>query len=83
MPQRLAHTLLRLAQQAGRRAPGGLRIDFPLTRQDLAEMAGTTLYTVSRLLSDWSEREILEVGREWVVVRSPEELQDVADEIQE
>ena len=81
VPQRLAHMLLRLAQQAGRRAPGGLRIDFPLTRQDLAEMTGTTLYTVSRLLSDWSEREIVEVGREWVVVRSPDELQDIADEM--
>ena len=83
VPQRLAHTLLRLAQQAGRRAPGGLQIDFPLTRQDLAEMTGTTLYTVSRLLSDWSERQIVEVGRQWVVIRSPDDLQDIADEIAE
>ena len=83
VPQRLAHTLLRLAQQAGRRAPGGLQIDFPLTRQDLAEMTGTTLYTVSRLLSDWSERQIVEVGRQRVVVRSPEDLQDIADEMAE
>ena len=81
VPQRLAHTLLRLAQQAGARAPRGLRIDIPLTRQDLAEMTGTTLYTVSRLLSDWSEREIVEVGRERVVVRSPDGLQDIADEM--
>ena len=81
VPHRLAHMLLRLAQQAGRKAPGGLRIDFPLTRQDLAEMTGTTLFTVSRLLSDWSERGIVEVGREWVVVRSPEQLQDIADEM--
>ena len=81
VPQRLAHMLLRLAQQAGQRAAGGLRIDFPLTRQDLAEMTGTTLYTVSRLLSDWSERGIVEVGREWVTIRSPDELQDIADEM--
>ncbi len=81
VPQRLAHMLLRLAQQAGQRAPGGLRIDFPLTRQDLAEMTGTTLFTVSRLLSDWSEKKIVRVGREWVVIRSPEALQDIADDI--
>ena len=63
VPQRLAHMLLRLARQAGRPVANGTLIDFPLTRQDLAEMIGTTLYTVSRLLTEWSERGIVEIGR--------------------
>ncbi|MGB3445902.1 MAG: Crp/Fnr family transcriptional regulator, partial [Xanthobacteraceae bacterium] len=46
--RRIAHTLLRLSRQAGRRTARGVEIAFPLSRQDLAEMTGTTLHTVSR-----------------------------------
>ena len=51
--QRLAYALLRLAQQYGQKTTGGVLIAQPLTRQDLAELTGTTLYTVSRTLSKW------------------------------
>jgi CRP-like cAMP-binding protein len=49
--QRVAHALLRLAQQGGRKVESGVKIDFPISRQDVAEMTGTTLHTVSRILS--------------------------------
>ena len=49
--QRVAHAVLRLARSAGTPVEGGLRIDFPITRQDLAEMTGTTLHSVSRIVS--------------------------------
>ena len=49
--RRVAHALLRLAKQAGRKVEEGVRIDFPISRQDIAEMTGTTLHTVSRILS--------------------------------
>jgi CRP/FNR family transcriptional regulator, nitrogen oxide reductase regulator len=39
--QRVAHALLRLAKQAGRRTEAGVEIDFPISRQDVAEMTGT------------------------------------------
>ena len=54
--RRIARTLLRLAEQAGKNGRGGLLIDLPLDRQEIAEMTGTTLYTVSRILRQW-ERE--------------------------
>ncbi|MDH3254459.1 MAG: Crp/Fnr family transcriptional regulator [Acidobacteriota bacterium] len=72
--QRLARTLLRLAGQASRPHDAGTLIDFPLTRQDLAGLAGTTLFTVSRLLSAWSDRGILQVGRARVIIRSAPDL---------
>ena len=49
--RRVAHALLRLTQQAGRKIETGIEIDFPISRQDIAEMTGTTLHTVSRILS--------------------------------
>src|SRR5262249_23686376 len=58
--QRVAHALLRLAKQAGRNVDGGVEIDFPISRQDLAEMTGTTLHTVSRILSSWDHQGLVE-----------------------
>src|SRR3546814_6886112 len=46
--RRIAHAIARLVAQAGRRVEGGILIDFPVSRQDIAEMTGTTLHTVDR-----------------------------------
>lgn len=69
--QRLAHTLIRLAAQSGRQVEAGILIDMRLTRQDLAEMSGTTLYTASRLLSQWEEQGLVLAERQRVTVRDP------------
>lgn len=78
--QRVARSVLRLAHQAGREVDGGLLIDMPLSRRDLAEMTGTTLYTVSRLLSEWEAEGLVEAGRERVVIRDRERLAALAEE---
>lgn len=78
--RRIGHTLLRLAHQAGRRTAHGIEIAFPLSRQDLAEMSGTTLHTVSRTLSGWEERGIVDCGRRRVIVCKPHALVAIADE---
>lgn len=72
--QRVAHALLRLVQQSGRRTEQGIEIDFPITRQDIAEMTGTTLHTVSRLLSAWESDGLICGGRQKVIVTDPHRL---------
>jgi CRP-like cAMP-binding protein len=72
--RRIAHALLRLAQQAGRKLDHGVAIDFPISRQDIAEMTGTTLHTVSRTLSAWEQQGLVESGRQRVVLREPHKL---------
>ncbi len=72
--RRVAHALLRLVQQTGKKTEDGLLIDFPISRQDIAEMTGTTLHTVSRLLSAWEERGLVKSGRQQVTVREPHRL---------
>ena len=79
--RRLARTILRLANQAGKKTPQGVLIDLPLSRQDLAEMSGTTLYTVSRILSQWEGKGLVQVGRERVVITFPHGLVLVADDL--
>jgi CRP-like cAMP-binding protein len=78
--QRIAHALLRLVRQSGRPVEEGVLIDFPLSRQDIAEMTGTTLHTVSRTLSAWERQGIVESGRQRLAVRSQAALARLARE---
>lgn len=72
--QRVASAILRLINQTGRKTEAGIEIDFPISRQDIAEMTGTTLHTVSRLLSAWEEKGIIVSGRQRVTVADPHRL---------
>ncbi len=81
MERRVAHALLRLVRQAGRWVETGVEIDFPLSRQDVAEMTGTTLHTVSRTLSAWESQGIVESGRQQVVICKPHALVAIAEDL--
>jgi CRP/FNR family transcriptional regulator, nitrogen oxide reductase regulator len=76
---RVAHALLRLAKQAGRAVEAGVEIDFPISRQDIAEMTGTTLHTVSRILSAWESQGLVEGGRQRIVIRDARKLLTLAE----
>ena len=79
--RRIARALVRLVQQAGRRVETGVLIDLPLSREDLAQMTGTTLYTVSRVVSRWESEATLEAGRQRIVIKNPHALMSVADDL--
>ena len=49
-----------------------------ISREDLAQMTGTTLFTVSRLLAAWEARGILRPGREAVTVNDVQSLRDLS-----
>jgi len=66
--QRIALTLLRLVRQFGKRVDDCVLIDMPLTRQDLAEMTGTNLYNVSRILRKWEQAGTVRIGRKQVIL---------------
>ena len=72
--QRIAAVLLRLITQMGRQVEGGIEIDFPITRQNISDMTGSTLHTVSRLLSAWEKAGIVASERKKITVTSPHQL---------
>jgi CRP-like cAMP-binding protein len=76
--RRVARALLRLAREHGRPEGGRVPIDHRLGRQELADLAGTSMFTASRLLALWAREGILEVGRQRVVVRRIAELERLA-----
>lgn len=77
--RRVAHAVLRLVQQSGRKEADGIRIDFPISKQDIAEMTGTTLHTVSRILTAWEGKGLVRGGRQKLLVRDPHGLMLLAD----
>lgn len=72
--QRIACALLRMIGQSGRKVAGGIEISFPVSRQNIADMTGTTLYTVSRVLSAWERQGTLKTTRCLILVRDPHRL---------
>jgi CRP-like cAMP-binding protein len=79
--RRVARTLIRLAHDTGKKVEAGVLIDTPLSREDLAEMTGTTIYTVSRLIAAWEEKGLVEGGRQRVLIRRLPGLARIADDV--
>lgn len=78
--RRIALTVLRLASQIGERASDeDSTIELALSRQDVAEASGTTVFTVSRVLAEWERRGLVETGRERVLIRNPHGLVRVSE----
>ena len=77
---RVAHAVIRLAREAGVKSGTDIRIDFPVSRQDIAEMTGTTLHTVSRIFSQWEGKGLVKGGRQLLVITDLAGLRRLAGE---
>ena len=76
--RRLALVLLRLVKQVGKNTGEGTEVS--LSREELAQMTGTTLFTISRVLSRWAELGLVVPKRQAVVIRDARRLETVTDE---
>lgn len=75
---RLSSLLIRLVKQVGRSAEGSMEI--ALSRQELAQLTGTTLFTVSRLLCRWEEQGVVSARREAVLIHDLPALQELSQQ---
>ena len=79
VPQRLARVLLRLAAEG----PSNPADAWGVSREELAQMTGTSLFTISRLLRDWAERQIVYVDRSGVSIENLATLVRISDDDEE
>ena len=79
--QRVARAVLRLGRQLGRRTDEGIRIELALSRAELANMTGTTVYSASRILSAWQRRGIVSSDRQHLLIRRPHDLVAIAEDL--
>lgn len=76
---RIAAGLLELADAFGRPVPDGIRLDLPLSQDDLARLAGTTRETCSSIVAEFARRGLVRGGRlRGLVLVEREALVDLA-----
>jgi CRP/FNR family transcriptional regulator, dissimilatory nitrate respiration regulator len=75
---RFARLFLKLAQEQGRSDRGGIFIPVALSRQDLADMTGTTIETSIRIMSRWGKRRVVITEKEGFLVVDKDELETLA-----
>lgn len=77
--RRLAHILLKLAARSGKPHPEGVVISIHLSRQDLADMSGTTLETAIRLMSRFRSEGLIKTRRGgYIVILDIDRLREMA-----
>ena len=67
-------------RQFGRRVDEGVLIDIALSREDLAQLTGTNLYNVSRILSKWEQSGWIVSARKRVILKKSHELVALAED---
>ena len=65
---RFAHLFLKLGERMGEKRPEGFFIPMPLSRQDLADLTGTTIETSIRLMSRWGKEGVVLTEKDGFVV---------------
>jgi len=78
--RRVAHAVLRLSRQSGHSTVDGTAIEFPLRRKDLADIAGTTLHTASRILTGWEKAGLLTSHNQHLTIRNTSEILRIAED---
>ena len=65
---RAARLFLTLADRVGLPVEGRIRIPLTLSRQEIADLIGTTLETAIRLMSRWQKDEVVLTGKDGFVI---------------
>ena len=80
--RRVARVVLRMANTAGERLDDGtVRISVPLSRQDIADMAGTVIETAIRALSKFQKQGLIETRDGHIVLLEAHQLVAIAEEL--
>ena len=78
---RFARLFIKLAAEMGRQERGGIFVPLALSRQELADMTGTTIETAIRIMSRWGKEEIVRTEKDGFVILDRRSLDETAEEI--
>lgn len=77
---RAARLFETLAARMGQKHEGGLFVPLPLSRQEIADLVGTTIETAIRVMSRWQKDGIIETDKKGFLIRDPAALSEIAPE---
>ncbi|MCK5286596.1 MAG: Crp/Fnr family transcriptional regulator [Thermodesulfovibrionia bacterium] len=68
--KRIASMLLKLSEKVGVEENSYTKIDFPLTRQEIAEMVGTTVETCIRTMSKFQKKGVVKSSGNRILIKA-------------
>jgi CRP-like cAMP-binding protein len=77
---RFARLFLKLGSEMGRAERGGTYVPLTLSRQELADLTGTTIETCIRIMSRWNKDGVVRTEKDGFVVLDRAELERIASE---
>ena len=75
---RVARLFLTLAERVGRRNEGEIFLPLSLSRQDIADLVGTTIETAIRIMSRWQKEGIVDTDKTGFRILDPKALREIA-----
>ena len=75
---RFARLFLKLSDDIGQRQDSGMFVPMPLSRQELADLLGTTVETSIRIMSRWGKNGIVQTEKEGFLVANVEALEQLS-----
>jgi len=75
---RFARLFLKMADESGQAGAQGTVIPVQLSRQELADMTGTTIETAIRIMSRWNKANVVRTEKDGFVVVNRSELEELA-----
>jgi len=76
--QRIANILLKLADKLGINEEEGVLLNISLTRQDLADMAGTTVETAIRVMSRFTKNKVIKSQGGKILILNLRSLREIS-----
>lgn len=77
---RVARLFLKLARDMGRQERDGIFVPLALSRQELADMTGTTIETCIRIMSRWGKQDLVRTEKDGFVVVGVKQLEAIGEE---
>lgn len=72
---RVARLFLKMVEETGRPGRGGIFVPTPLSRQEIADMTGTTAETCIRIMSRWGKEDIVRTQKDGFLIVNPKALE--------
>lgn len=77
VPSRVARLLLSLAETHGKVTPNGIRVEFPLTHQEIADLVGSSRVTVTQILNKFRSSQWIEIESKRVTIHNLNALEEM------
>jgi CRP/FNR family transcriptional regulator, cyclic AMP receptor protein len=77
VPSRVARLLVSLAEHHGKVTPNGIRVEFPLTHQEIADMVGSSRVTVTQVLNKFRSSNWIGIESKRVTIHDIDALEEL------